>query len=311
LTCAFPCITARRSFAITSTTAVVVRTSEPPRLRLRHRVAELWSYREVLLNLVRKELKVKYTGSVLGAIWSLLNPVVFLAVFTFVSKVLGNSITDYAVFLLAGLLAWNLFAVSLGTGAQSVVSNSNLVKKVYFPREILPLATVGVALVDFVLQSAVYFAVLIVFGYGFVLDLIWLYPIAFVAALLFTVAVTFWVSSMNVRYRDMQHLIGLALLVWFWLTPIVYSAKTVHDTLLTKLHGDLFWHLYLLNPMTWVVMGLQRALYHSDDASKVLAPFSTEQLAVGLVVVIAVVGLLLYLTWRLFFAMSGDFAEEL
>jgi ABC-2 type transport system permease protein len=278
---------------------------------LGQRVRELWSYREVLFNLVRKELKVKYTGSVLGAIWSLLNPVVFLAVFTFVSKVLGNSIQAYPVFLLAGLLAWNLFAVSLGTGAQSVVSNANLVKKVYFPREILPLATVGVALVDFVLQSAVYLLFLVVSGYGFVLDLIWLYPIAFVAALLFTVAVTFWVSSMNVRYRDMQHLIGLALLVWFWLTPIVYSARTVHTTLSAKAWGQLAWRVYLLNPMTWVVMGLQRALYHSNDATTVLAPFSPGQLALGLLVTIVVVAVLLYLTWRLFFAMSGDFAEEL
>jgi len=310
LTCAF-----RRAHAegatIAATADVIERTSEPPRLRLRHRVRELWSYREVLLNLVRKELKVKYTGSVLGAIWSLLNPVVFLAVFTFVSKVLGNSIQDYAVFLLAGLLAWNLFAVSLGTGAQSVVANSNLVKKVYFPREILPLATVGVALVDFVLQSAVYLGIITLFGYGFVLAFVWLYPLAIVAALVFTVAVTFWVSSMNVRYRDMQHLIGLALLVWFWLTPIVYSARTVYTTLAEKSWGALAWRIYLLNPMAWVVMGLQRALYHSADAEKVLAPFSVGHLAVGLLVAIAAVTALLYLTWRLFFAMSGDFAEEL
>ena len=116
----------------------------------------------MLLNLVRKELKVKYTGSVLGAVWSLLNPVVFLAVFTFVAKVLGAAAKDYAEFLLAGLLAWNLFSVSLTSGAISVISNANLVKKVSFPREILPLATVGVALVDFALQSLVFFAFLAV-----------------------------------------------------------------------------------------------------------------------------------------------------
>src|SRR5204863_2345698 len=132
------------------------------------------------------------------------------------------------------------------------------------------------------LQSAVYLLFITVSGYGFVLGLIWLYPIAFVAALLFTVAVILWVSSMNVRYRDMQHLIGLALLVWFWLTPIVYSAGTVHSTLSTKSWGALAWRVYLLNPMAWVVMGLQRALYHSEDAAKVLAPFTTQQLAVEL-----------------------------
>ncbi|HTG47557.1 MAG TPA: ABC transporter permease, partial [Actinomycetota bacterium] len=131
------------------------------------RARELYAYREIILNLVRKELKVKYTASVLGAIWSVLNPIVFLAVFWFVSKVLGSSVKDYPVFLLAGLLAWNLFSVSLSAGAQSVIANANLVKKVYFPREILPLATVGVSLFDFVLQSAVFFAAMIIFRYGF------------------------------------------------------------------------------------------------------------------------------------------------
>jgi ABC-2 type transport system permease protein len=249
---------------------------------------------------------------VLGAVWSLLNPVVFLAVFTFVAKVLGASVDDYPVFLLSGLLAWNLFAVSLSTGAQSVVANANLVKKVYFPREILPLATVGVALVDFVLQSIVYLAFLIVIRYGFVLGSIWLYPLAFVALLLLTVAVTFWVSSMNVRYRDLQHLIGLALLVWFWLTPIVYAAGKTHEQIVNgRWWGPLVWRIYLLNPTAWIVFGFQRALYHSPDANTALAPYTAQQLGVRLCVVIVILLFLLYATWRIFFGLSGDFAEEL
>jgi ABC-2 type transport system permease protein len=264
-----------------------------------------------LWNLVRKELKVKYTASVLGAVWSLLNPIVFLAVFTFVSKMLGGSINNYPVFLLAGLLAWNLFSVSMAQGAQSVIANANLVKKVYFPREILPLATVGVALVDFVLQSAVFVVFLIAFGYGFRHDLIWLYPIAFVAVLLITVAFTMFVSALNVRYRDVQHLIGLALLVWFWMTPIVYAAGTVYTNIMERSHGALLWKAYLLNPLTWVVMGFQRALYHSDNPAPVLAPYSAGQLAVGLTALSVVAAIGVYLAWRLYFAMSGDFAEEL
>jgi ABC-2 type transport system permease protein len=244
-------------------------------------------------------------------VWSLLNPIVFLAVFTFVSKVLGAGLVAYPVFLLAGLLAWNLFSVALSAGAQSVIANANLVKKVYFPREILPLAAVGVALFDFVLQSAVFFAFLIVFGYGFQLDVIWLYPIAFLALLTVTVAVTFWVSALNVRYRDVQHLIGLALLVWFWLTPIVYAAGVVYENLIKHKHGLLFWRIYLLNPITWVVFGFQRALYHSSDAAEKLAPMSTGELAIGLGCVIIGATIVLYFTWRVFFGMSGDFAEEL
>lgn len=274
------------------------------------RIRELASHREILLNLVRKELKVKYTASVLGTVWSLLNPVVFLIVFWFVSIVLRGGIQDYPIFLLSGLLAWNLFSVSLSTGSQSVLSNANLVKKVYFPREILPLATVGVALVDFVLQSAVFFAYLLIRGYGFHIDALWLYPLAFVALLVLSVAVAFWASALNVRYRDVQHLVGLGLLVWFWVTPIVYSAATVYHALVER--GDVWaWKVFLANPLSWVVFGFQGALYHSSDADTVLAPMSDGQLATGLGVVIAVGTLVLYGTWRLFFSMSGDFAEEL
>jgi ABC-2 type transport system permease protein len=290
---------------------VTERTSEPPRLRVRQRARELFAAREILWNLVRKELKVKYTASVLGAVWSLLNPVVFLAVFSFVTAVLKGGIPDYPVFLLSGLLAWNLFSVSLSNGAQSVIANANLVKKVYFPREILPLGTVGVCLVDFVLQSAVLVVFFVVRGYGFQLDAIWLYPFAFVALLLITVTFTMFVSALNVRYRDVQHLIGLALLVWFWMTPIVYGAGTVYTSMLDSRFGITAWRIYLLNPLTWVVIGFQRALYHTPDGLKFLAPYTASQLAGALSVLIVVATVAAYLSWRLYFSMSGDFAEEL
>ena len=138
----------------------------PLRLHPLARARELLAHREILLNLIRKELKVKYTASVLGAIWSTLNPIVFLAVFTFVVKVMGNSTPNYPVFLLSGLLAWNLFAAAVGAGARSVIDNGNLVKKVAFPREILPLSVVGVALVDFALQSVILLIFMIAPGTG-------------------------------------------------------------------------------------------------------------------------------------------------
>ncbi|HEY6679000.1 MAG TPA: ABC transporter permease, partial [Actinomycetota bacterium] len=205
----------------------IVRTSEPAKLRVVQRVREVYDRREVLLNLVRKELKVKYAASVFGAVWSLLNPIVFLAVFTFVVKVTGNSFPHFPVYLLAGLLAWNMFSVSLTGGARSVIDNANLVKKVSFPREVLPLSAVGVALVDFVLQSAVFLLFIVVSGYGFHLPELAIYPLAFATLLVFTLALTFWLAALNVRYRDIQHLLNIALLVWFWMTPIVYSGFLV------------------------------------------------------------------------------------
>jgi ABC-2 type transport system permease protein len=251
---------------------------------------------------------------VLGAVWSLLNPVVFLVVFTFVSSMLGSAVTPYPPFLLAGLLAWNLFNVSILNGAQSVIANANLVKKVYFPREILPLATVGVALVDFALQSIVFFLFIVVSGYGFRATM-WLYPLAFVDLLLFSVAVALFVSSLNVRYRDVQHLIGLALLVWFWITPIVYPIARVFDYFQrsTKAIAPVAWHVYLANPMTWIVVGFQRALFHPSDPSAPdpLAPYTAGQLGLALAIGAALLLALVYLAWRLYFSMSGDFAEEL
>ncbi|MBI3648728.1 MAG: ABC transporter permease [Actinobacteria bacterium] len=295
-----------------ATAAVTERTSEPPKLRIIPRVREIVACREILANLVRKELKVKYTASVLGAVWSLLNPVVFLAVFTFVTVVLGNNIPSFPVFLLSGLLAWNLFSVALGLGARSVVDNANLVKKVSFPREILPLSTVGVSLVDFALQSSVLLLFMLVTGFGFRASSLLLYPLAFVDLVVFTVAMVLWISALNVRYRDIQHLTGLALLVWFWLTPIVYPGALVQAKL-TSFHGFDAWNVFLLNPLADIVFGFQRALYAtvSPNGRAVLPPVSTAWLAGLLLAVLCASLLLLSLTWRLFFRMSGDFAEEL
>jgi ABC-2 type transport system permease protein len=298
---------------------VIERTSEEPRLRVVRRVRELAGYREILLNLVRKELKVKYTASVLGAVWSLLNPIVFLAVFSFVVIVTGNNMPDYPVYLLSGLLAWNLFNNSLLQGARSVVDNASLVKKVYFPREILPLAAIGVTLVDLVLQSAVLLVFMLVTGYDFQLQAVWMYPLAFVTLLAFTLAVTLWVAGLNVRYRDVQHLLSLGLLVWFWLTPIVYQGALVERFLTER--SDALWNVFVLNPLATIVFGFQRALYGVvtpsvtvegvPTAVRVLPDVSLAWLGGMLLVVLAGSLLLLAYTWRLFFRLSGDFAEEL
>jgi ABC-2 type transport system permease protein len=292
---------------------VIERTSEPPHLRLSH-ARELLAYREILMNLVRKELKVKYAASVLGAVWSLLNPVVFLAVFTFVTTVLRTNIPNYPVYLLAGLLPWNLFSVSLSNGAHSVIDNGNLVKKVYFPREVLPLAAIGVALVDFVLQSAVLLLFLVVIGYDFHPSALALYPLSFVTLLVFTIAISFWVSAVNVRYRDIQHLIGLGLLVWFWVTPIVYPGGLVQQELASRSFlGMELWAPYLLNPLAGVIFGFQRALYGTvAPAGEAVLPDVSVAWLAGVIAAVLVVSLVvLWLTWRLFFRLSGDFAEEL
>jgi ABC-2 type transport system permease protein len=287
---------------------VAVRTSESSRLRVVPRIREIVTKREVLLNLVRRELKVKYAASLLGAVWSLLNPVVYLAVFTFVTRVLGMAIEDYPVYLLSGLLAWNLFSTALSVGSRSVVDNSNLVKKVTFPREILPLAAIGVALVDYVLQMGVLVLFMLVTGLGIPIPEIALLPLAFVTLLVFATALTFAVAAANVRYRDVGHLLGIALLVWFWLTPIVYAEEQV-EGFLEK--GSALWTAYFVNPLASVVGGLHRALYGALGDGEALFHVSIAWLALVLLVVLVASLVLLRITWGYFFARSGDFAEEL
>ena len=296
---------------------VAIHTSEPPRLHPIHRLRELWGVREILGNLVRKEVKVKYTSSVLGALWSLLNPILYLAVFSLVfALVLRNNIPHFAVYLLSGLLAWNLFAASLGLAARSVVDNANLVTKVYFPREILPFASFGAAGVDFVLQMLVLLAYMAVIRYPFLGANLLLLPLSLIGLCAFTVAMALWVAALNVRYRDTQHLLNIGLTLWFWLTPIVYPSGFVYQTLLGGDHPKpLLWDLFLANPMAVIVMGFQRALYATPQPAgadaPVLPPVSLEWLAlvVGAVAVGSIV--LMVLAWRTFFHMSGDFAEEL
>lgn len=263
---------------------------------------------------MRKELKVKYTASFLGAIWSVLNPIVFLAVFSFVAVVLGNRVPDFPVFLLSGLLAWNLFSASLLSGSSAVIDNANLVKKVAFPREILPLSSVGVALFDFVLQSAVFLLFVVVSGHGIGPEAIVLYPLAFLTLMVFTSAITLWAAALNVRYRDVGHLLNLGLLVWFWMTPIVYQAALVQEAVAGRdVAGVSLWGLYLANPLTPIVLGFQRALYGDPaQGGMQVLPDVTVAWQAGLLAIVLVMATgFLVLAWRTFFRRSGDFAEEL
>jgi len=296
---------------------VEVRTSEAPVLHVVPRLREILRARELLVNLTRKEVKIKYKSSVLGALWSMMNPILYLLIFTLVFKiVLGNKTPHFPVYLLSGLLAWNVWANSLTLSARSVVDNANLVTKVYFPREILPLASLGSALVDFVLQAVVLLAFMLITRAGVLGPNLALLPLAILPLLLITAAVSFWVASLNVRYRDTQHLLALALLAMFWMTPVVYPSGLIYARLSHHhLLGIPLSRLFLLNPVADVVFGFQRALYGVVSPPgvtySVLLPVSVVWLAMLLGAVTVGSFLLLWLAWRAYFRLSGDFAEEL
>ena len=308
-----------------------VRTSEEVRPHAWRRLKELYAHREILMNLIRKEIKVKYTSSVLGAAWSMLNPLLYLGVFTRVFKVvLPNGVPHFEIYLLSGILAWNLLSTSLGLSARSIVDNANLVKKVYLPREILPLASVGASLFDFFLQAIVLALFMAGLRYGEPGLNLLLLPLSLFTLLLFTCALSLWVGALNVRYRDTQHLLNLGLLTWFWLTPIVFPAGFLQEKLAQhSVLGINLFTIYLANPMADIIFGFQRAIYGNVNCPPVIqaeaiyegdkvikgpctlvhASVGFEAMLIG-AVAIGSIGLL-YLFWRHFFKLSGDFAEEL
>ena len=266
---------------------------------------------ELLTELVRKDLKVKYKNSALGFIWSLANPLLYLAVFTLVfDKLLKNGIEAFPVLFMSGFLVWNFFNLATLSGTGSVVGNANLVRKVRFPRVVLPLSSVGFAGVHFVLQLGVLLVVLALFYRdAFGPQLVLLVP-ALAVVLVFATAMALLASALNVRYRDVEHLLEVILLAWFWLTPIVYPVTYVRDELAGS---PWLFRLYLANPMTGVVTAMQRAIYvHPVTGGRQILPaggygFYLTWLGVAGVIALALLAAGLWTFRRL----QADFAEEL
>jgi len=190
---------------------------------------KLFSYRELLFSLTKKELKVKYRGSVLGFFWSLLNPVLIMLVYSFVfSMVLRQGIEEFAIFLLCALLPFNFFSNSVNYGSGSIISNANLVKKIYFPKEIIPLSIVLSNLINFLLELIVLFIVLSIFKYKFYMYL-YLLPVVIIVQVFFVSGMSMLISALNVLFRDLQHLVTILMLVWFFGTPIIYPLSMVPE----------------------------------------------------------------------------------
>lgn len=279
-------------------------------------VADVWQFRELLVNLTRKELKLKYKNSVLGFVWSLLNPLLYLIVFYVVfTYFLPNGLPHFVIFLLAGLLPWTLYSTGLGGGTASVVGNAALVKKVWFPREILPLASIGAALVHFALQLTVLVAALVAFRSAPAWEYLPLLIPALVALVVLAAALAIGLSAINVYLRDTQHLLELVLLAWFWMTPIVYTFSGAYGRVVEKA-GDWSW-LYWLNPVTSIVITFQRAIYGrtkvpvNGTMTSVLPdePVWWYLRNVGIVFGVSLV--LLWLGFVLFAKLEDNFAEEL
>src|SRR6185437_12392602 len=198
-----------------------------PTTSVRKRLKEIWLSRELLIYLVRTEIKVKYKNSVLGLVWSLVAPAMTLVIYFVVFQiVLNNKQPNFVIFLFAGLLLWNLFSLGVLTGTGVVVNNAGIVKKVSFPREILALAAVGSACVFFFFQAIVMIILMIALQSGPDWSYLPVLLLALVAGIVLASAIAVLLSSINVYLRDTQHLIEVILTAWFWACPIVYAYQS-------------------------------------------------------------------------------------
>lgn len=288
--------------------------------RVRHRLADIWRSRELLVFLVRTQIKVKYKNSVLGLLWSMVSPAMTLAVYTVVfGAFLKNGIPNFVIFLFAGILLWNFFSTGVLMATGVIVSNAGLVKKVSFPREILALAAIGSAGVFFFFQACVMVIFMLALHAAPAWSLIYLLLVALVPTVVFSSAVAIFLAAVNVYMRDTQHLVTVLVgAAWFWACPIVYSYRNSVAALLERHH--LTW-LYFLNPLTPLVMTFQRVLYDRPGLVKSTIPHgptlhilpswpaTTYVWADGVVLAASLV--LLYFAMVVFGRLAGNFAEEL
>ena len=226
--------------------------------------AYLYRYRDLVWNLVARDLKVRYKNSVLGIIWSMLNPLGMMLVFTVVFTILipNNSIERFPIFVMCGLLPWNWFSGSVIGSIYSVVNSASLVKKVYFPREVLPISVVLSNLVHFLLALVVLFGMMLVSGTPLTRWVL-LLPLLIAIQLVFTMGLGFFLSAVNVHFRDTAPIMDVLMLAWFFLTPVVYSTDLIPQVKVIFGYEIPVQRLaYILNPMASLIASYRVILYN-------------------------------------------------
>ena len=230
------------------------------------RLKEVWAYRELLYFLVWRDVKVRYKQTIFGVTWAILQPLMTMVVFTIFFGGLARVGSDglpYPLFSYAGLLPWTFFAQGVSQASNSLVGSANLIKKVYFPRLIVPLASVLGGLVDFVVAFAVLIGLMAYYGIWPSLTMVWL-PVFLLIATAAGLGVGLWLSALNVEYRDFRHVVPFLIQLWLFATPVIYPASTVQEKLSSM--GLPTW-LYGLNPMAGVVQGFRWALFGRSSFS--------------------------------------------
>jgi ABC-2 type transport system permease protein len=278
-------------------------------------IKDLLGTRELLTALLGRELAGQYKGSFLGLGWTLIRPLVMLFIYAVVvGQFLGaaRSVEQFAIFIFVGLIFWNLISSSISSGSTSMTVNGALLKKVWFPREVLPLTSFVVSAVNFIVQFGVLILAFLLFnswpqiGNLFYLIPIFLivFPVAFGMSLIFSV--------LNVRFRDTQFIVEVGLILGFWLSPILYPWTFAHQFLASLPFGAFWQQLYLLNPFGLVVMAAQQALWPpmGTEAGKAYQFFDSP-FATRLWLSVLASWVFLYIAQRIFARMAGTVVVDL
>src|ERR1041384_8077806 len=226
---------------------------EPSNTWVSLKLGELWQYRELLYFLIWRDIKVRYKQTALGAAWAIIQPLFSMLIFSLFFGRLAKMPSDgipYPLFSLAALVPWTFFANGLNQSSNSLVASANLLKKVYFPRLVIPIATVLAGVVDFALSFVVLLGLMAFYGIAPTINLLWM-PLFLLLALVTSLAVGLWMSALNVKYRDVRYIVPFVIQVWMFSTPIVYPSSLLPASWRT---------IYGLNPMVGVVEGFRWAL---------------------------------------------------
>lgn len=215
---------------------------------------ELWNYREMINNLVKRDLKSRYKGSVLGFLWMFLNPLLQLFVYNIAfSIIMKTDIEKFYLFLFVALVPWIFFSTCLSSGTTVIYAQQDMVKKIYFPREVLPIAFTTSQLINMLLSFIVIF--IVVFCSGVKIEaMAFLYlPIIILIEYILALGITLLVSALNVYFRDLEHIMSIISMAWMYLTPVLYSVDMVPEKLRS---------LFYLNPMTTITIAYRDILYY-------------------------------------------------
>ena len=253
---------------------------------------ELYDYRQMIFSLVRKELRGRYKGSVLGFMWTFINPLLQLVVYTLVfSIIMRAGIEKFYLYLFIGLVPWMFFSGSLTGGAACIVNSKDMVSKIYFPREVMPISYVLSGFVNMLLCFIVVLAVILISGIG-INPVVWIYlPIVMAVEFLMALGGAMLTSALTVYFRDLEYILGILTMAWMYMTPIVYSIEMVPEQIRP---------FFNLNPMTHVINAYRDIMYYKQAPQ-----LSTLVSAVVLGFLVLIVGCVV------FNKLQRGFAEEL